>query len=454
MSAERAHDDRMRALVCLRAHGADATSFQLLAPGYHYFFGEGGFVAYIDTGGAWVAGGGPVAPDERRVELAHAFARAARERGKRVSFFAVGESFCDAARLPSVRVGEQPWWAPARWEDVLASHASLRYQLRRARAKGVVVRQVAAAEMANEGGAVRRSVEALARAWLDARALAPMGFLVELAPFDFPSERIYLVAEVEGEIVGFLAAAPVFARRGWLVENLLRVRQAPNGTTELLVDSMMRAAAASQSELVTLGLAPLAGPVPRRLRFARTMSTPLYDFHGLHAFKSKLRPDGWESIHVAAPPGSSPWAALADGLTAFARGSILRFALATLARGPLAVLWTLTVLLVLWTPVLALAPTRRFFPSSFVHHAWIIFDLALAVALLAICYRHRTWLAVGVATVVTFDALATTVQALAFNVHHVRGLLDVAVILVACIGPTVAAVALWGSVRRRRAVTL
>ena len=444
-----AHDDRSRALELLRRHGFDVTSFQLLAPGYRYFFDEDGFVAYVDTGSAWVAGGGPVASHARRPVLAKAFAAAAARHRRRASFFAVGELFCDRTSLPRIRVGEQPYWDPSRWSEVLAANASLRYQVRRALAKHVVVRRVPAAEIADTASTTRRGIEALARAWLDARPLAPMGFLVELAPFALPEERLYLVAEAAGVVVGFLAAVPIYARDGWLVENLLRVHDAPNGTAELLVDGAMRIAAESGSRMLTLGLAPLAGPLPRRLRIARAFSTPLYYFRGLHAFKSRLRPHGWEAIHVAAAPGASPWVALFDGLRAFARGSIVRFGLATIARGPLAVLWALTLLLVVWTPALALAPTRPFFPSPIVQHAWVGFDVALVCALLLLCRRHRTWLAVGVAVTVTLDALATALEAATFNVHHARNALDVALILVACTGPTVAAIALWGFVRRR-----
>jgi phosphatidylglycerol lysyltransferase len=445
-------DDRSRALEILRAHGDDVTSFQLLAPGYRYFFEGDGFVAYVETGGAWVAGGGPVSHRARRAALARSFVGAAAARRKRASFFAVGDAFCEEAGLPHVRVGEQPWWDPARWDEVVASHASLRYQIRRAVTKGVAVRRVSAQEMTSTDSNARLAIESLARAWLDARPLAPMGFLVELAPFDFPEERLYLVAELDGVVVGFLAAAPIFARRGWLVENLLRAHDAPNGTAELLVDRAMRIAAESGSTMLTLGLAPLAGPLPRRLRMARALSTPLYDFRGLHAFKSKLRPHGWEAIHVAAPPGSSPWLALVDGLTAFARGSMIRFGLATIARGPIAVLWALTLLLTVWTPALALAPTRRFFPSPIVHHAWVAFDLALIAALMLLCRRHRTWLAIGVAVTVTLDAVVTAVEAMAFNVRHARSALDLVAIAVACAGPAIAAVALWGFVRRSTVV--
>ena len=91
----------------------------------------------------------------------------------------------------------------------------------------------------------------------------------------------------------------------------------------------MRAAAAAGADLVTLGMAPLAGPVPRPLRVARRLSRPLYDFGGVRRFKAKLRPHAWEAVYVAVPPATSPWPPLVDGLRAFARGSFVRFGVHT-----------------------------------------------------------------------------------------------------------------------------
>jgi phosphatidylglycerol lysyltransferase len=157
-----------------------------------------------------------------------------------------------------------------------------------------------------------------------------MGFLVALEPTTYTEERVVLVAERAGVVVGFLSAVPVYARRRLFVEHLVRGPQAPNGTTELLVDAAMREAAARHDDGVTLGLAPLAGDVSGPLRFARAVSKPLYDFRGLHAFKAKLRPAAWEPVYLVAP--RSRWLALYDGLTAFARGDLLGFAAATVAR--------------------------------------------------------------------------------------------------------------------------
>ncbi len=320
-------------LALLRKHGWNATSFQILEEGFTYAFPDRGdaCVAYVDTGHAWVVAGAPIAATAALGEVTEWFLARARETRRRVAFFAVEERFVRATELPSIRVGEQPTWDPSAWAATLAGAKSLREQLRRARAKGVAVRGVPAAELTG-ASATRRAVEDVIAGWLASRAMAPMGFLVDVQPFAHAEERRYLVAEQAGRVVAFLAAVPVFARGGWFIENLVRAPDAPNGTAELLVDAAMRALALEGSRYVTLGLAPLAGSVTGWLRVAREQTRALYDFEGLRSFKAKLRPKAWEPLHLAHVPGSLSTVALFDVLTAFARGSVTRFGVETLMR--------------------------------------------------------------------------------------------------------------------------
>lgn len=323
-------DHRDRALAILRAHGWATVSFQLLESDFRYWFDQDAFVAYVDTGSAWVAGGAPVASPERLAGVARNFVAAARAAGRRASFFGCEGRFIEAVEWPAFPIGEQPVWRPNEWDAVLSSSQSLRYQVRRAAGKGVRVARLPA----NEVPARRAEIEALAREWLASRRMSAMGFLVQLEPLAFAEERVLFTAEQDGKLVGFLSAIPVFARRRWFVEDLLRARAAPNGTAEMLVDAAMRAPEVAACESVTLGLAPLAGRVPAPLRVARAVSSPLYDFRGLHAFKRKLRPHGWEPVYLCSPGryAGGRWLALGDALAAFARGSLLRFALRTLFR--------------------------------------------------------------------------------------------------------------------------
>lgn len=80
---------RARVLALVRRHGWNATSFQVLERGFRYFFvDDDACVAYVDTGGAWVAAGAPLAAQARVGEVAGAFVAAADAAGRRASFFA------------------------------------------------------------------------------------------------------------------------------------------------------------------------------------------------------------------------------------------------------------------------------------------------------------------------------------------------------------------------------
>jgi phosphatidylglycerol lysyltransferase len=434
--------DRERILTLLERHGWNATSFQILEPGFQYWFdGEDACVGYVDTGRAWVAAGPPIAAAERLTETSTRFVEAAARAGRRACLFATEARFCDSAGWPALRIGEQPLWSPAEWDDILRARKSLREQLRRARAKGVVVRVLELDELA----ARRTELDALIARWLASRTIAPMGFLVQVDPFVLAERRRFFVAERDGAIVGFLGIIPIYARGGWFFEDFLRDPAAPNGTIELLVDAGMRAAASERVEMVTLGLAPLAGDVGPVLRSARRFGRALYDFDGLRAFKAKLAPRRWDPIYLSYPPGTSASLAVVDTLTAFARGGLLRFGIDTLLRGPAIVIRLLAALLVVWTCLLALPASARWFPSPVWQYGWVAFDVVLGVALFVLARRWRQPLADVVAVAVTADAVLTTVEAIVFNVPRIASVLDVIVVTVAVLAPTLAAILLWNA---------
>ncbi len=438
----------------LRAYGRNATSFQLLERDFRVWQDSAALhpravVAYVDTGAAWVAGGEPLAPEDAVNAVAERFLDAARESRRRAAFFATDGRLVSSPRFRRLLLGEQPVWDPTAWSDTVQQSRTLRAQLRRARAKGVAVRQVGSSEIA-EGTALHRSLAALVSRWKASRAMAEMGFLVRVEPFLDADERRLFIAEHEGRVVGVLSMAPVYARRGWLFEDLLRDASAPNGTSELLVDAGMRVVADDGCTWATLGLAPLAGPVAPWLARVSRWATPFFNFRGLHAFKAKLRPHSWEPIWLAYPAGTQSWRALADALTAFANGSLGGFGLRTLVRGPRPVLLAMTALLVPWTISLAALDTTRWFAEPWMQRAWVGFDLALVLGLVLLLWKWREWLGVLLASAVSVDATVTLVQALTWYVPRATGVLDLLLIGVVVSAPMLAAVVLWGTVGRER----
>ncbi len=447
--------ERRRVLAVLRRHGWNATSFQVLEPGFRYWFAdEDACVAYVDTGRAWVAAGAPLTAPERLREVSERFHRQALASRRRVAFFAVEERVVEALPWRSLLVGEQPEWDAGLWPSALRTSSGLREQLRRARAKGVTVRTAAGAEIVSSASPLRRELEAMVGAWLGRHEMAPMGFLVQVDPLTLLEEhRIYL-AEQEGRVVAFLTAAPIFARPGWLLQNLVRAADAPNGTTELLVDHAMRDAEAQAqgdgSPMVTLGLAPLAGQVVPALRLARSAGSVLFDFEGLRSFKARLRPTRWRPIHLVYPPDQGAVRTLLDVLEAFARGRLLAFGFRTLLRGPTIVVRLLAALLVPWTVLLALAEGWHF-PAEWVRWAWVAFDVVLAAALFRLAVRWSDPLSRLVVAAVGVDAVVTLAEVIAWNLPRLRGVTDAAVSLIAVVAPSLAFVILWRARVRRRA---
>ena len=295
-------------------HGWNATAYQILNPGIDLWFSAdaAAVVGYAPRRGVWVAAGAPVCDPARLVEVADEFEAAAAGAGCRACYFGAEARFEEARTgdgHSSNLIGAQPAWPPAAWDGMLASHASLRQQVSRARNKRVEVE-----EWPPDRATGSPELLDCLREWLDGRGLPPLHFLVEPRTLSMLDDRRVFVAARDGEVVGFLVASPITGRRGWLVEQIIRRARAPNGTSELLIHAAVSAMAHAGDRYVTLGLAPLsrragvpggAGPAWLRLLFAWTRAHVhrFYNFEGLEAFKAKFRPADWEPVYLIGDRG-------------------------------------------------------------------------------------------------------------------------------------------------------
>ena len=301
-----------RARGIIGRHGWNSTVYQILNPGILLWFSErhDALVGYVDHVGVRVVAGAPVAAETELAEVVDEFERATRAGGRRPCYFAAEprlQAVCKArGGYSTVSLGAQPSWDPRDWSMRLASHASLRHQLYRARNKGVRV-----AEWSSPDARQRSALRACLDEWLDTRGLPAMHFMVEPETLDELEGRRVFVAERGTDVVGFLVASPIPTRHGWLVEQVVRGKKAPNGTSENLIDAANAAIAATGATYITLGLAPLAqrpGVPPNVnpwwlrliLAWARAHGDRFYNFRGLETFKDKFRPDTWEPVYAIA----------------------------------------------------------------------------------------------------------------------------------------------------------
>jgi lysylphosphatidylglycerol synthetase-like protein (DUF2156 family) len=336
---------RETARALILRFGWNATAYQLLNPGIELWFaGAGdGVVGYVRHRRMRVVGGAPVCAPDRLEPIAAEFADDAHAHGEGVCYFAAGNRLEEryAARRDWSRVllGAQPVWNPNSWPAAVKRRNSLRAQFHRAANKGVVVTEWPPDKAENHP-----LLRHVLNEWLGARHLPPLTFMVEPETLSQLHDRRVFVAERrETEVVGFVVLSPVSARNGWLVEQIVRGPNAPNGTAELLIDSAMRAIAESGATYATLGLSPLSHraefvqlPQPLWLRFllrwVRLHGARFYNFDGLDAFKAKFNPEAWEPIYGIAEGSRFPPRALYAIAGAFSGGAPLRLVARALMR--------------------------------------------------------------------------------------------------------------------------
>lgn len=317
---------RARSLVL--EHGWNSTSHQVLDRGMRHWFSAAGdaVVGYAQFAGVRLVAGAPVAASERLASVAAEFEEESRKRHKRVCYFLAEDRLKGSGNYAAHVVGKQPTWTVRSWTQRFDGNSSLRAQRNRAMNKGVHVLEAPACTELAAG------LTACHRAWLASKRLPLLGFLAHsdphaAGPGALNDKRLFLAtadaafpqagagAPTRGPaptVLGYLTAAPIPLRNGWLIDKVVRHPRAPNGTTELLLDAAVRALG-EDSTRITLGLAPLARRAEpaagaddapawllRAERLALRWCSRFYDFEGLYAFKGKFQPDGWESVYLLA----------------------------------------------------------------------------------------------------------------------------------------------------------
>ena len=297
-----------QARLLLLRYGRDATAWQITNPGMELWFSGAGdaVVGFVRRQNMRLGAGSPICAMDRMGAVLEEFESDAARVGQRVCYFAAEtplvSQYVHSEAYSVLLLGAQPVWRPSYWPELLGRHASLRAQINRARNKGVCVMEWPIEQARNHP-----QLRVCLQEWLASRRLPALHFLVEPDTLGRLSGRRIFVAERDGRAAGFLLASPIPQRNGWLVEQIVRGCNAPNGSAEIMLDGAMRAMAADGFEYVTLGLAPLSRHAElswehtpawlgMTLAGIRKFGGGFYNFEGLDAFKAKFQPQIWEPV--------------------------------------------------------------------------------------------------------------------------------------------------------------
>ena len=273
-----------------------------------------GAVAYNEFGKVWLVPGDPLASVEQLAKVSDLFLQKARAEGRVVGFMPATEQFAkqsSALGLRAIKIGSAPYFDLTTWAPRGDRAKKARAGMNQARRAGVYVNEVFKVDEQ-----LISETTCLCKSWMSTRRSAiKFEWLFTVDPFQHKEKKKYFTArDANGRLVAFLAVSPIPARDGWYLEDVLRSKNAPNGTTDLLVVEVLDALKRSGAKLATLGTALMATEgvadpeinvsplLSRATSFVAGCFSIFYNFEGVRRFKSKFAPSWWESEYVLVSP--------------------------------------------------------------------------------------------------------------------------------------------------------
>ena len=229
------------------------------------------------------------------------------------------------AGLKAVKVGEDAQIALGDFSLAGKKYVKLRNDLRRVEKAGVVLETYG--PDAPMPAACIAEMDAISESWRKAHRASEGWFA--MGGFDpnsrlFAESRYFVARDTDtGRVLAFASFVPIFGAgkiEGWTLDLMRRQPNALHGVMDFLIVSAATRLAAEGSQLLSLGMSPLAGDddaaetsaTSHVRRFLYTRLNRAYNFQGLHAFKAKFATH-WEPRYL-----------LYSGSLALASGAVLQ----------------------------------------------------------------------------------------------------------------------------------
>ncbi len=248
-----------QSLDLLRRFGFNAFSACLLYDSVNRFHlrRTDGFVGYLHSRWVLVALGDPVCKEPDFGLAAEEFAAFAAAQGKGCVFVAAGREFVDAnasKRATILPLGDDFIFDVRSYAPRGDAAKKVRSARNKAVRLGCRVREYRPCLGRNP--ALEAAFEAVSTRWLRAHSRFTMR-LLSLDLFRLTELKRFFWVDLDGRVAAFLSCLPIYARNGYLFEDLVRDPEAPSGATELMVLEAIRALRLEGAAMASFGLSPL-----------------------------------------------------------------------------------------------------------------------------------------------------------------------------------------------------
>jgi lysylphosphatidylglycerol synthetase-like protein (DUF2156 family) len=259
-----------------------------------------GFIAYRLVGRCAVVFGDPVCPDADRDALVLSFQRLMREKGNEIVYVAASESL---ARFIAEK--EKGAFIEFGKELIFDPHADPRKKtgenasLVRRKVKQAIREGVSICEYTSPDTALEQAIEQVGILWLESRRGLQM-HISDVYLFENKPGKRWFYAKLGERVVGVLCANELQAHKGWLLNHLMVTKEAPRGTSEWLMVSVLETLAQEGCHFATVGTVPLEalGEVAALGRFSQWVARKMFKLarrfvklDGLDTFWGKFLPE-------------------------------------------------------------------------------------------------------------------------------------------------------------------
>lgn len=215
-----------------------------------------GFIAYRTSNGCAVVYGDPICSPSLQLDLALQFQQRHQEEYRNIIYVTASEPFAKSS-FPGVNnvlidfgneISLNPQLNPMERQG---NHGSLvRRKVHHAQRLDVLVQEYVAGQNVKE-----EEIEEVGIAWLKGRK-GPQIHISQVHLFENRLGKRWFYAQQGSKIVGTVVINQLQARKGWHLNHLMTTPDAPNGTPELLVVSVLEALKKEECTYVSCGIAP------------------------------------------------------------------------------------------------------------------------------------------------------------------------------------------------------
>jgi lysylphosphatidylglycerol synthetase-like protein (DUF2156 family) len=262
-----------------------------------------GFIGYRIECGCAVVFGDPVCAPDDTFQLAHAFHQFCQTQCRNIIYLTASESFAKASFghicQAVIEWGEEIFLDPyCNPKERQGTHASLvRRKLRHAQQRGVSVKEYIPFD-----AAIEHKLEQVGIDWLKSRK-GPQIHISHIHLFDDRLGKRWFYAQKEDQIIGTVVLNQLKARQGWHMNHLMITPDAPNGTPELLVVSVLEILQNEDCSFVSVGAAPAdaLGTIDGLSAFSSWVARQAYHIAG-KVFHLKGHKMFWGKFHPQTRP--------------------------------------------------------------------------------------------------------------------------------------------------------